>query len=508
MTITKFGPARQSPPIGGAAGKSDGQPKERPSARSAARMVAHSVTGLGRHGYAALHQVTHPRGWRLWTYPKRVIGWVVGWELGIGAALVVAGLAGPAGTAHQWWVAGVLLAAALLHHGLTVAGEERRFVEDATASPAGEHIELTSLWLAPAAALLTVPQMTLLVVIIRCQRWLIARKPATQWHFATAAIAGSMLAAHLIDTALLGPGGSGSVRVPLALVCSAGAYFGVQTVLVPGVRVLAGDTPLRELSLVEVVGDRRENGQEAGALAVAAAFTALAAWSPLLLLVAALPVAVAATRLIEAESAARRTASAATRAAGIDAKTGLFNVAGWQPLAAATVTRSSASRPTALLVIDLDKLKRHNDRLGHHGADLVILAVAGQLREATRPGDTACRWGGDEFVVTLPDTHLAEAAEIAERIRARVAALCFPVSEPAGGDPVIVGQGTDDPVTVTIGVAIAPHHGRTAEEVFAAADRLLLAGKNRGERNTVHVVMDLAGGVIAPRAGDPQALTG
>jgi diguanylate cyclase (GGDEF)-like protein len=408
--------------------------------------------------------------------------WVLAWELAITAAILVCAWSATPANGHQWWTGAALLVAATIHHYATRPGEERRFAINAT-SPIGEHIEPTVLWLAPAAVLLTVPQMVLLLVIVRFQRWTIARKNMTQWGFASAAIAGSMVAAHLVTAAILGHlwrttvSPLSQVTLPLALGVGSVAYFLVQALLVPGVRALDTTTRLTSAELISLLGSRQENTQEACALAMAAVFTGMAAWSPLGLVEFALPVAVAATVLIERE--------AATRGQAVnDPKTGLPNARGWKPQARRAIEQSSQDRPTAVLMIDLDRLKQLNTTLGHVGADIVIDATASVLRSSTRPGDVLGRWGGDEFVALLPATDLIEAVQIADRIRSGVEALRLPVTAPAGGETWIIGL--DIPAaTVTIGVAVAPTHGNTLDEVIDRADRVLLAGKDT-TRNAVY----------------------
>jgi len=446
--------------------------------------LGNSVARTARLGYGAFRVVVSPHRWQLWTYRPRVVCWVLGWELVVAGALMLSVWLNHPVQARQWWTFAALLAGATIHHYVTKPGEERRFAANAP----GEHIELTSLWLAPGAVLLSVPQLAMLVLVVRGQRWMIARKNMTQFAFATTAIGGSMLATHQVMAAVAGPTwlsislAQGQLRLPAALAAGLVAYYLTQTVMVPGVRVLSADSALTRADLIAALGNRTENAQELGALTLAAGFTALAAWSPVAL-VFAVPVAIAATVLIEREARA-------VQDAGVDPKTGLANARGWRPGAQRAVSLAGPCRPTALLMIDLDGLKQLNSRLGHVGADAVIAAAAGVLRTTTRPGDILGRWGGDEFVALLPNTDAGEAIRVAERIRAEVAALRLPVTAPAGGDTWIVG--VDIPAaTVTIGVGSAPDHGNDLDDVIAYADKLLLEGKEHA-RNTVYATAGLA----------------
>lgn len=123
-------------------------------------------------------------------------------------------------------------------------------------------------------------------------------------------------------------------------------------------------------------------------------------------------------------------------------------------------------RPLSLALLDVDHFKSINDELGHQSGDHVLKAVAEVLRKGSRRTDFVARFGGEEFVVILPETSLSEALRFAEKIRSAVAA------HPSG-------------VTVSIGVASFPHSAITvADELLFAADQALYRAKSGG-RNRV-----------------------
>jgi two-component system cell cycle response regulator len=124
-----------------------------------------------------------------------------------------------------------------------------------------------------------------------------------------------------------------------------------------------------------------------------------------------------------------------------------------------------------LIRIDVDHFKDINDTRGHQAGDRVLAEVARRLADAVRGGDELARWGGDEFVVLLPNTDRAGIVRAAERLRAAVA-----------GAPVALG-GAD--VDVTISVGWAHWAGDTASDLLLRADRALYAAKAAG-RDTIH----------------------
>jgi diguanylate cyclase (GGDEF)-like protein len=150
--------------------------------------------------------------------------------------------------------------------------------------------------------------------------------------------------------------------------------------------------------------------------------------------------------------------------------------------AQATMTQA----PLALLLLDLDHFKQVNDQYGHAAGDQVLAGVGAALRGVLRAPDFAGRNGGEEFAVLLPDTDIAAALEIAERVRVAIAEVTLP--------------GTDVPVTVSVGVAGFPDHATTLERLDRLADAALYVakrqGRNRVELASVDAGHDLPGAVL------------
>lgn len=130
--------------------------------------------------------------------------------------------------------------------------------------------------------------------------------------------------------------------------------------------------------------------------------------------------------------------------------------------------------PFAVLMLDVDHFKNFNDTYGHRAGDAVLKRLADTLRKNVRDVDTVARYGGEEFLVMLPETPAAEGARVAERIRASTEADRF---TPEGGEAALN-------VTVSLGVAVYPENGRTADPLIEAADQALYRSKESG-RNRV-----------------------
>ncbi len=169
------------------------------------------------------------------------------------------------------------------------------------------------------------------------------------------------------------------------------------------------------------------------------------------------------------------------RSAHHDGKTGLANAMHWEQRARAELTRArSRTHPTAVLLLDLDHFKRVNDEVGHLAGDAVLAAVALMLRSSVRKGDVVGRFGGEEFVVLLPDADGAAACEIAQRVRTSTAALSVPVRNTHGSQHEL------SDLTVSIGVATSMRFGYELPDLLVAADAALLTAKSGG-RNAVSV---------------------
>ena len=159
-----------------------------------------------------------------------------------------------------------------------------------------------------------------------------------------------------------------------------------------------------------------------------------------------------------------------------DALTGLFNRRYMESHLASLLEQASArGKPLAVLVLDIDYFKSINDSHGHDAGDDVLREFALRIKRSIRGIDLACRFGGEEFVVVMPETDIAVAAMVAERLRRRIAAEPFAIN--AGGNSI--------PVTISIGIAALRSAEDNAASVLKRADQALYRAKRDGRNRVV-----------------------
>jgi len=157
-----------------------------------------------------------------------------------------------------------------------------------------------------------------------------------------------------------------------------------------------------------------------------------------------------------------------------DPLTGLFNRREMSRLLEEELDRARRyQRPMAVLWVDFDHFKDVNDTFGHAAGDSVLRSISRLLLGSVRSVDAIGRFGGEEFVIVLPEMDLEEARDTAERLRCKVAEK-----------PQPLGNGQEVPLTISVGVAVYPDHGQTASTLCAAADKAMYLAKQRG-RNCV-----------------------
>jgi len=166
-----------------------------------------------------------------------------------------------------------------------------------------------------------------------------------------------------------------------------------------------------------------------------------------------------------------------------DALTGLYNRRLLEESLRRELSRAARKeRALAVVVLDIDHFKQFNDTCGHDAGDLVLREVAGVVRRSIRDSDTACRFGGEEFVILLPEAGVEDARKRAEQIRTSISRMR------------LVHNGRElGTITASFGVAGFPVHGSQPEALLQAADAALYTSKREG-RDRVTV----AGGAPRP----------
>ena len=134
--------------------------------------------------------------------------------------------------------------------------------------------------------------------------------------------------------------------------------------------------------------------------------------------------------------------------------------------------------PLSMFMMDVDKFKNYNDTYGHQQGDVALQAVSEILvQTAKRPGDFAARWGGEEFVVLLPNTDSRGALIFAEHVRKRIENM-----------DISCANGHSAKITVSIGVnTLVPGHNSACNEFISKADTALYTAKDKGRNKVCHI---------------------
>ncbi|MBI4275000.1 MAG: PleD family two-component system response regulator, partial [Rhizobiales bacterium] len=159
-----------------------------------------------------------------------------------------------------------------------------------------------------------------------------------------------------------------------------------------------------------------------------------------------------------------------------DALTGLYNRRYMETHLTTLVEQAAArGKPLAVLILDIDYFKSINDTYGHESGDDVLREFAVRMRKSIRGIDLACRYGGEEFVIVMPETDMAVAATVAERLRRRIASEPFAVEQ--GGHTI--------EVTISIGIATLEGSEDNAAGILRRADQALYRAKRDGRNRVV-----------------------
>ena len=404
--------------------------------------------------------------WAIWELPQWLRRFVAATILVYAAALVVAAARLPP-RLHDLEVFGVLLA-----FGVATVELTRR-----TGEPAGLIKDLHGVWQLPAALLLPplygliAPVPILVLSQLRIRHALVYRRA-----FTAAAIGLSLGATSLVFHAALHPVGAslyGSPSGQLRWVLLATGCAALRTLINKGLVVTAVKGSEPTASLRELAWDREVVYNDVAELCLSVVIVFAVAHVSLMIAFA-LPFVTLLQRSF------RHTQLAGE--ARIDGKTGLLNAVTWQREAHTEVSRAVRTRtPLAVAMVDIDHFKAVNDTYGHLAGDAVLARISAALRDLLRDYDIVGRFGGEEFAILLPHTAAAEARDIAERLRLRLAEIITQVTAGAGSVSLRI--------TVSIGIAALQEARRDLDELLAAADSALYQAKQSG-RNMTCVIGD------------------
>jgi diguanylate cyclase (GGDEF)-like protein len=438
-----------------------------------------------RRWASGLRSVVPVRDWQDWRlrWPLRALVLAV---IGADLAWVASAASGFRVTSHDLALFGALLACGAATVELT-----RRESE-----PSGIVKDVYAVWELPVA--MHLPVLYALAVPafrVALTQWRVRQAPPYRRAYTAAAIGLAYGCASQVFHAIIPAGGQAREYLfghaalwLLAAACCALTQWAVnQALVLTAVRAADPDTRVRDAVLA------RESLQNDATELCAAILVALSVQVSPFALVVAFPLG---TLLQRSHRHAQLLYDARA-----DAKTGLLNAAAWEAEAAAEVSRAvRTASPLAVALLDLDRFKLINDTYGHLVGDDVLKRIAATMTEVLRDYDLAGRFGGEEFVMLLPQTRAVDAVRIAERVRAHIAQLPIYADGGAGAERV--------PVTASIGVAaLDAGSRRELTELLAAADAALYRAKASG-RDQVHMISTSRGlSAAAPVAsGDSGAL--
>jgi diguanylate cyclase (GGDEF)-like protein len=342
--------------------------------------------------------------------------------------------------------------------------------------------DVYAVWELPIALLLP-PVYALLVPVFRFAlvQWRIRRVPLHRRVFSVAIVGLSLGSASLVFHGLTGtpfesavsPGAHASAWI-LAVAAAALVQWAVNTaLLLPAIK---GSDPALGLREMVLAPERVRN--DVAELCVAVLVTFGITSTPLTI-VFALPFVTLLQRSLRHAQL--------LNASRVDSKTGLLNAGTWEREAGSEVARAVRTRsPLALMLIDLDHFKVVNDAYGHLVGDKALRAISRTFKIFLRDYDLAGRFGGEEFALLLPQTGVADAQRIAERMRVHIAEMPIATGDDPGAEPIRV--------TVSIGVAALGATwnrgtGSQLTDLLAAADTALYRAKGSG-RDRVCMVTD------------------
>ncbi|MFD7654322.1 GGDEF domain-containing protein [Actinosynnema sp. NPDC059797] len=425
-------------------------------------------------------RLVQPSRWRLWELPRPVLAYVLLVDVAAVAVVVLTSVSATISSTDLVRF-GVLLAGAVVH--LEAARGIERLREVTTqGSP---YVNLKSLWVFTGVLLLPLPLVVALTAVTFMHAWtrVDGRSVACRKVFS----AGTFVLASGAAAAVLALSGqTGAPTIPdgplgaAVLLAAAVTWWFVNFALV--VLVIALNNPGAPLR--QAFGDPAEQRIVAAALALGIGMAVVVVHAPWLVVIQMFSVPVL-HRTFLVPQFQRRLQS--------DPKTGLMEATYFAHVAGAHLDRlCEQGRSCALLMIDLDRFKEVNDRLGHRAGDELLVVVARALQAELREGDFVARFGGDEFVVLLPGAGPDDVEDICARLLRALRGLELTLTTPAG--PVPVGG-----LTASLGAALSTAHGDSVDRLLLTADAAQRVAKDAGGDRFVLAPLPPAADLPVPR---------
>ncbi|MEP7178641.1 MAG: GGDEF domain-containing protein [Pseudonocardiales bacterium] len=409
-----------------------------------------------------------PKSWqgaRLRGAPGRLLVAVLSVEL---LALVLGGfaLATAASTGDSWRRLAILFALGVVFEELArKVGKQRLLISS------GPQPDMTSVWTFAGTLVLAPGYAALLAAILAAYLWIRQQRETGQFLYrklysgatiVLACLAASAVLSHR-GTSLPSPTEYPAVAIVLALV----VYTCVNRLLISLAVVLVGGPMTRAI----ILGKWDDNLLELATLCLGYVTAVVEVHQPWLTVVVLIPMV-----LLQRGALVEQLEHMST----IDMKTQLLNARAWHQLAGRALTRDERTSGAALLVIDLDHFKAVNDVHGHLVGDAALFQVGLSIKQELRQADIVGRFGGEEFVVMLPDLGVEVATQIAERVRARIATVLLSDLRGEHAD----GGDCRHALSASIGVAMFPEHAADLGGLLQAADSALYVAKRAG-RNRI-----------------------
>jgi diguanylate cyclase (GGDEF)-like protein len=384
---------------------------------------------------------------------------------------------------------------------LTVCGivgtEGARRVERRRQSSGALHKDLQPVWTLVAAIMFPL-SLALVFTVVQSVWWRIRTNRCTphRWFFSTAVTVLGVMAANTLMRrlvpALQEAGWTQANAWGLAMVLAAVSYFTIDILLCAlAVLVLVPDSTARD-----AFGGPAEWSVDmvAGGLAcVVATASTTVPWLALL----AIPATLTAQRSLLLRQLEVEVHT--------DRKTELASFPWWREQTEALLARvTAANGRLAVLFIDMDDFRKVNANYGHLVGDRALRAVAEAMQRLTSRDGLAGRFGGEEFVVAVPDVDVDRAYEVAERIRADVANTPLEVCVNGEGSGTVTLR-----LTVSVGLATYPESAQSLDHLLELADRALRVAKATGKNRTVRAdTVDQAGALLMSGEAAPRSAEG